>query len=248
MMQVYYHANRLLTLHMAIRCARNAFIKSHPAQKSGPWYHHLTADGTNVASVLGQDAISSAEAIMITTLSRPEIHLLGTSPDNLFAMISFAATFLIMVKFAVLHNQGEVLTGASDHLLIRIIERLKQAAVTPDHAAAKCAHMITALMTAWEKQASRAAQEREEAAVAASGAIDHAVSAERGAPTMEKDNRWPEVGVEPSHMNMPTDGLPFTMNEDLQRYTNSDIFLDTEFWSSFMENLTSERDVPDNQL
>src|SRR5271170_6150175 len=106
MLLFYYHFCRLLVLHQAIREARRVLRDHYPGK---PWHKEFVHQGVNLALIWGQDAIVTAEAVLVTNLSRPES--MSSAPDIVFTMLSFAAVWLIIAKFAIYQNRGDHLPG-----------------------------------------------------------------------------------------------------------------------------------------
>lgn len=130
------------------------------------WFERVRIDGELCAVVLGADAVRAAEAVLISMLApsplsapndqqQPEIDALSTAPDILFSIVSFAAAQLVMFKFGVLQTTGNILSGVSDHLLDRVVERFRRAALASDHAPAKYGQMISQLVNQWERRSTR---------------------------------------------------------------------------------------------
>lgn len=169
-----------------------------------------------------------AELVLVSALERPELRLLGTAPDNIFALISFAAAFLIMAKISIYQNHGEHLQGSVDKLLTKIVEHLSEAAYAPDHTPAKCAQLISALLGTWERRVSKPD--------GGAPVVHAAVSREHLSPIKSTE---PELLV-PSHKQLQSDLFTSVGSDfDFDQFMNSDIFLDTEFWASFMVNLST---------
>jgi hypothetical protein len=178
-----------------------------------------------------------AEDILSSTISRPELKQLATAPDNVFAMICFAASFIVMCKISVYQIHGEHLVGASDGLLAKIIERLFQAACGPDHAPAKCAKLISGLVANFEARTTKSDGEGEHLGPQT---LPHNISSERTSAA-NQEPELPGISVDGQpHFDpsVPTYGL----SVDLNRLMHSDVMLDSEFWASFMDNLTT--DIP----
>jgi hypothetical protein len=169
-----------------------------------------------------------AEDILVSTISRQEVKQLGAAPDNVFAMICFAASFLVMCKISVYQSHGIRLPGSSDGLLTKITDRLLQAACGPDHAPAKCAQLIRGLISTYEVRCSG------EPAHPRSQYMSHNVSSERTSATLSR---------ELESAGYPVDGHPhfdtsFQGHDPTMDLMNSDVMLDSDFWASFMDNLT----------
>jgi hypothetical protein len=228
MLLFYYHFCRLLILHQAIREARRVFRENYPEKL---WHQEFIYHGVNLARVWGQDAMLAAEAVLVTILSRPES--ISSAPDIVFAMVSFAALWLIIAKNAVYQNRGEHLPGASDSLLAKVIEWLTQSAVAADHTPAKCAQVIAASFKAFANRTSLVALDSQDDLRSKLG---HGVSAERFSAMKAT---VPAHAVPPMEGMHNSDVLNDASLHEPNPFMHSDIFLDTDFWSSFMDNLSA---------
>jgi hypothetical protein len=201
-----------------------------------PWYQIAVYNGVNLATQWGLEAVLLAEDILSSTISRLEVKQLGAAPDNFFAMLCFAASFLVMCKIAVWQGHNEGLPGCSDSLLAKIIDRLLQAAFSLDHAPAKCAQLIKGLVASYEARTKGTGEP------------------ERPGPQTRPHNlsseRTSALNHEPESVSFVADGqqhfdalIPsYGSGLDLNRLMNSDVMLDSDFWASFMDNLTT--DIP----
>lgn len=170
--QLLYHTCRLYVLQFSMRVMRllwHGQLDGNNDEMGERWFEKVRIDGELCAVVLGSDAVRAAEAVLISMLApslpppsphghpqqQPDIDSLSTAPDILFSMVSFAAAQLVMFKFGVLQTTGNILSGASDHLLERVIDRFKRAALAPDHAPAKYSQMISQLVKKWERRSTR---------------------------------------------------------------------------------------------
>jgi len=227
-LRIYHHTCRLLFIHHCLHETRRVVACSGVR----PWYLLAEHNGINLAIKWGQEAMLLAEDIISSTVSRPELEELTTAPDIVFAMLCFAASFIIMCKISIHQIRGEQLPGASDDLLARITERLMQAACSPDHAPVKCAQLINGLISNYEARIMEGDENL------GPKILPHNISSERTVVA----NREPELPRYPVDrqsqldVSMPAHGL----NVDLNRLMNSEVMLDSEFWASFMDNLTTD--------
>ncbi|KAJ7355870.1 hypothetical protein DFH08DRAFT_738004 [Mycena albidolilacea] len=146
MLMLQYHAYRLLILHHALRETRTAYERDEPQI---PWY---TAEvrGHCLSLFWGHTALISAETVLSTFLTPSDLALLNTAPDNTYAMVGFAATWIFVSNYTLFQLGKGQLGGSSEYLQNMTIERLSRIAHAPDHAAARCGHVLAALMSAWE--------------------------------------------------------------------------------------------------
>jgi hypothetical protein len=128
-------------------------------------------NGVNLAASWGQEAISLAEEIVSSVLLLPELKWLSTAPDQVFALLCYAAAFLIMGKISTYYDIGMHHPGSSDVLLAKFTDRLLQVACGPDHAPMKCAQLISALMRGLKAQ------------MTVDGESEHGQSSEEGQPS-----------------------------------------------------------------
>lgn len=209
-LQILYLSCRLLVLQHTLNSAR----LSKRSDDDKPWYETIVHNGIHFARCWGQDGIITAEAILISACTLSDHNLLSTAPDSLFALITCAAAFVFMAKFTMVRRYGVLHQAASDSLLTRIIEHLSAAALRPEHFPAKCAQMIAAWAKQWEQDGNL------------SGSATHTedAPANRG-QTLNDTNPANTLQSDPDMIPSVDD---FT-----------DIYLDTGFWTSFMENLST---------
>ncbi|KAH7887473.1 hypothetical protein F5I97DRAFT_1966044 [Phlebopus sp. FC_14] len=148
-LQVYYQSCRLIVLVHALMETK---ITISLRDSQTPWFLVAEHNGINLARSWGHHALVLSEGILVTALSRPELVLLSSAPDNFFRMITFAAIFVILCKWSVLENAGEQLPGSSDPVLARTIDRLSMIACAQDHIAAKCARVIEAGVVSFRRK------------------------------------------------------------------------------------------------
>ncbi|KAF7343402.1 hypothetical protein MVEN_01772600 [Mycena venus] len=220
MLILQYHGCRLLMVHHALRETRTAYERDRPQT---PWYV-AEMNGQGIALFWGYPALISAETVLSTFLGTSDLNLLSTAPDNLYAIVGFAATWLFVSNFS-LHQLGKGhLGGASERLQSMTIDRLNKIALAPDHTAARCGHVLGALMNAWE-QRKPLSQHRD-------GTIPANMCGMRDVPLSPYPNPNPQ-GDE--YLNPPS-------YQDLASgaVNNPDLFMDDAFWASFIENLNSD--------
>ncbi|KAH7912970.1 hypothetical protein BJ138DRAFT_1147165 [Hygrophoropsis aurantiaca] len=232
MLQVYYQSCRLLVLVHALMETKTMVTKHN--KESTPWFLLAEHNGINLARSWGQHALVLSEGILITSLSRPELALLSSAPDNYFSMIILATMFVILSKWSVLQNAGEQLPGSSDSILAKTIERLSQVACSPDHFPAKCARVIEAGVLSFRRRAS----EQSESGVReiSRPVLEHFSAAARDFTERVAAPPTPSSFV-PGEAMSQTFPSAFLLN-DPNYFMNSDIFLDNDFWSSFMANIS----------
>lgn len=202
-----------------------------------PWYLVAEYNGVKFVSQWGRDALSLSEDILSSTISRPEVKQLGAAPDIVFTMICFAALFLVICKIAVYQRHCDHLPGCSDTLLAKITDRLSQAACSPDHAPAKCAQLIRGLVATFEARILERSGEPEHLGMQT---LLHNISSERtSAVNQEPESAGFTIDRQP-HFDMSLSS--YGSSVDLNLLMNSDVMLDSDFWASFMDNLTT--DVP----
>ncbi|KZP13479.1 hypothetical protein FIBSPDRAFT_797797, partial [Athelia psychrophila] len=175
---IYHNVCRLLVMHHCLRETRRVYADNsgqlwHTLAEHGginlaaQWGQEalLLAEGT-LSAIL---SIPAARAPPHSPAHSPHSHhshsphahashahapdpaaLLNTAPDQIFAMLCFAASFLVMCKLAIHQNHGADLPGSSDLLLARAVELLVRSACAPDHAPAKCAQLIRGLIASFE--------------------------------------------------------------------------------------------------
>ncbi|KAJ7056959.1 hypothetical protein C8F01DRAFT_339051 [Mycena amicta] len=159
MLVLQYHACILLMMHHALREVRTTYERDAPAQR---WYAVETKAGHCVSLFWGRDALLNAEGVLTAFLSATDLTLLSSAPDNIYVMVGFAATWIFVSNFTIYQMAGSTLGGPSERLQMLTIERLNQIALSPDHAAARCGHVLRALMNAWERRKPNNPPDREQ--------------------------------------------------------------------------------------
>ncbi|EEB90679.1 hypothetical protein MPER_11080 [Moniliophthora perniciosa FA553] len=140
---------RLLVLYHATVIVRIYFHANPDIQDAIYWFRAVRPYNNNVLLNWGKECLQLAEAILVDLLEL-DVHLLGTAPDHFFLMVSFAASFLVGVKFMMYQGIGHMLPGSSDTLLAMCIAHLRRAAYTSDHSATLCANVIREFVDLWE--------------------------------------------------------------------------------------------------
>lgn len=254
MLQLYYQSSRLLVVVHALLETKLALTKPNSRQ---PWFLVAEHNGVNLAQSWGHHALVLSEAILITTISQPELDLMSTAPDTMFSMITFATVYVLMSKWNVYENAGQHMPGSSDSILARTIERLLQIACSPDHFAAKCARLIEAGVLSFKKKIERSEMQPKEfstplvqhftshnradfaSSSGASRSGSASASSSGGVGTGACAAGSPVAGINtagsfvPSPMD-PQHSFPNPPMSDPGYFMSSDIMLDNEFWSSFM--------------
>ncbi|KAJ7084027.1 hypothetical protein B0H15DRAFT_911462 [Mycena belliarum] len=230
MLVLEYHACRLLMMHHALREMRTVLEREGSGK---PWYQVRTQDGDCVSLRWGRAALISAEAVLTAFLAPTDLGLLSTAPDNFYVMVGFAATWIFVSNFHIHQLGGGRLGGASERLQALTIERLARIAHAPDHAAGRCAHVLAALLAAWERRKPR------DVSVDLCACV-YDVAFERRPPAAVVQHEERGGGATDYLAPQSYDELE-THNLDLGNPpSNSDLFLDDEFWNSFIENLSAD--------
>ena len=230
-LRIYHHTCRLLFIHHCLQATRRV-IASGADQ---PWYTNAEYNGINIATHWGREALLLAEDILSSTISRTELKQLGAAPDNVFAMLCFAASFIVTCKIAVYQVYGDQLRGASDGLLEKINDRLIQAACSQDHAPAKCARLIKRLVASFEACTMKGGGECEHVQPQD---VPHSLSSERTSATdqIQELTGFSAGGQPHFEASLPDHGS----SDGVNWLMHSDVMLDSDFWASFMDNLTTD--------
>jgi hypothetical protein len=96
-----------------------------------------------------KDGLVIAEEILVWILEI-DVDCLTTIPDHIFLFFSFAASYLVGVKFVMLNALHVAVPGVDPQLLVQVVAMLHRAAVWPGHPAERCANFITILISLWE--------------------------------------------------------------------------------------------------
>ncbi|KAJ3758560.1 hypothetical protein EV360DRAFT_43627 [Lentinula raphanica] len=140
---------RLLILYQASVSVRSYFVRM---ENHNPfWFRDVRPHGLHILITWGKEAMAISESVLVTLLEL-DMQLLGTSPDYIFNMIAFAASYIIGSKFLVLDSIKIDLPGSGEKLLCKTIDRLKQCSCSPDSASWKCASLISWMLSLWENK------------------------------------------------------------------------------------------------
>lgn len=210
------HACRLLIMHHALHEIRTV----HEQDSERPLQHwfEVQTEGRCVALLFGRLALTSAEAVLTEFLTASDLILLGTAPDNLYVMVGFSATWIFISNFSIHQLSSSKLGGASERLQAMTIERLNLIADAPEHPAARCGHVLGALLNAWQLRKPVDGNAKMFQCPGSS------VVPSQPTPVYHGDgNSIPNLGS-----NLGNDA------------TNSDPFTDDTLWRLFMEDLSSD--------
>jgi len=174
-------------------------------------------NGVNLGAKWGQEAMELAEKILSLALSQPELKQLSTAPDIVFALLCFAAVFLVICKISTYQDFGAQLPPSSDALLTLITDRFLQVACGPDHAPAKCARLISALVKGF-----KALSDGDRAS------MPHAQGNPSGPPQTSFVEGQPQLDLK-----FPTVGT----GVDFIEPAIPGAMLDHNYWTSFMDTL-----------
>lgn len=236
-LKFYHHSCRLLVLHHTLRSIRKVL----PNDSDRRWYQDAEYDGVNVVVLWGHQAILLAEEMLSIAISLLELEQLGTAPDSIFSLLCFAAVFIVMCKYSVHRLHGSHLTGSSDVLLQKIIDRLSRIACGSDHAPAKCAQLLSAMMDTFRARTIKVDEDSEDGK--AQNCELSTTSRESSQSTVEhQPHRIDLPGIQQSHTDTPWPSLDSGV--DLNQLMNPDIILDSDFWASFMDNVTIDTSIP----
>ncbi|KAJ4474496.1 hypothetical protein J3R30DRAFT_3509551 [Lentinula aciculospora] len=150
MLNILVHTCRLLILYQTFLSAREYFVRTGNDSNSR-WFQEVRPHGLTILTSWGRETMAVAESILVQVLEM-DFRLLGTSPDYIFNMIAFAASYVLGSKFLVLETLGIELPGSSERLLSKCIERIHQCCYSPDSAARKCAVLMSDMLTLWENK------------------------------------------------------------------------------------------------
>ncbi|EEB92144.1 hypothetical protein MPER_09391 [Moniliophthora perniciosa FA553] len=98
-----------------------------------------------------KDGMVLAEDILVWAV-QVDSDFLVVLPDHLFFFLSFAAVYIIGVKFIVFNALHTVIPDGDCQLLHHATLNLKRAALWPGHPAKSCAEFITTLLLLWDSR------------------------------------------------------------------------------------------------
>ncbi|KAG6334098.1 hypothetical protein ID866_4990 [Astraeus odoratus] len=247
MLQIYYQSFRLLVLLHGMMELKRVYEEDGVVE---PWFELVELNGVKLVLVWGSRALVIAEGVLITMISRSETALLSAAPDYFFAMISLSTLYVILSKWSAMEKTKEPLRGSCDSLLARTVQYLTQISCSPDHSAARCARVIEEGMSSVHKKLSTYSRQavtsqiwRQRVSSAALNYTEVDCNRDMGYSSMPPTAEYTECvgGTPPLHeqaMNSHHTLSSFPMSDP--NYFNSEIFFDTEFWSSFMANMSDE--------
>ncbi len=235
MLEVSYHVYKMKTLYRNLYGLKAVFDRPYKE-----WLR-LELNGLPIAAVWGREMVALSEAAIVSLLSRLDVASLSTAPDPYFLLITYAGLSLLTTKIAVYHIGFPSLVGHGDTLLDMTMERLQQAALSPDHISARCATTLREAVATWDRK-------REEG-LAAKQFMNSAVQEKPmdcSAPISEQTTPASGLGTS-SEPFSPTDPLvsmfdPFfgiSMSDEV----DPGLLFDPQFWNSLINNRT---DTPEN--
>ncbi|KAL4252671.1 Zinc cluster transcription factor 02 [Pleurotus pulmonarius] len=225
MLEVLYHAYKMKIIY------RNLFEVKSLFHLSNPEWLRFELNGQPVGIVWGRELVTLSEATLVSLLSRPDIASLSTAPDCYFLVITYAGLSLLTTKIAV-HQLG--FPWHADHgdsLLVTTMERLQQAALSPDHMPARCAVALRNSIAIWEKL-------REESPPIPPTRNSNLKDAGR-----DKANNSSEAQTQQAPMTdsgddlddpLPTMFDPFFGTMGMAEELDPGLIFDPQFWSSFI--------------
>ena len=227
------HTLRHIRMHMPppIVAHRGSMFSSPKVRRSG----------SGLALSCSRDSLASAEALLVTILSIKDKELLVTSPDSVFAMISFAAAFVTTARLLVLQSKAmRSLPGASEELLARTVKCLRQVSLSTDDNASRCARVISGFMDMWNERrdvhdtvASGATPSgRSDASQAASPPFSTSKTAQHGYADSQSMMAGPSLETTSS-----ADGFDYSFNFD------EDALLDWAFWQYLAEMPSAQPNI-----
>ncbi|KAK0461657.1 uncharacterized protein EV420DRAFT_120983 [Desarmillaria tabescens] len=211
MLLLQYYGSRLLVTHHALREMRTVISGSNAT--AGQSWLRAQYHGTSIAMCLGRDSIKSAQSVL-TVVHSVDTNLLVAAPDSIFTIISFAATWLIVANVSMYQLNCAPLGVACDRLISMTAELLSRLALGPEHILAKYAHITATLVGLWERRRQSS---------------DPSPRDQTDCSSITPPE--PPAGFENSALPSPAEWSSAHLSN------NPNIFMDPDFWSSFMDNL-----------
>ncbi|KAK1220353.1 hypothetical protein PQX77_016876 [Marasmius sp. AFHP31] len=147
---VLLHSCRLLSIYNAMAASKIYFVVNR-MEGSAFWYRTVRPYDNNVLLEYSKECLRLCETVLLDVI-QTDVHHLGTCPDHIFLLISFAASFLVGCKFMILSGMHRLLPGSTDAILSSCIGHLRRAAYSTDHPASQCANVISMLVSLWENK------------------------------------------------------------------------------------------------
>ncbi|KAF9266230.1 hypothetical protein L218DRAFT_102742 [Marasmius fiardii PR-910] len=146
---VILYSCRLISLYNTMVAARMYFYKNPHLKDSAHWFGAVRPHNDNVLLSYGKECLALAESILVHFLQL-DVEWVGTCPDHIFLMISFAASFLVGVKFMLVDGIHRLLPGSSNTVLKMCVRNLNQAGGEDSaHPAVMSARLISMLLRLW---------------------------------------------------------------------------------------------------
>ncbi|KAF7981746.1 hypothetical protein HWV62_32365 [Athelia sp. TMB] len=211
------------------------------------WHRKAIYNGISLPRSWGKQTLLLAQDVLTSAISKFEHSTeLSMIPDSIFAMVCSTAALLIRIKTLAYVFVGVRIIGSSDKLLQRTREIFASAACAPDHLPAQCAQFIASLIDSYETRLREPFQRQPADEIHTEGSLQRGVPhpTTEGLPTLPSlDPPGDDHG--PSNPGVSRDdeveaGMGFGLGiADILR-GDSDWMLDSDFWASFMDNLTTD--------
>ncbi|KAJ6588335.1 hypothetical protein B0H19DRAFT_203619 [Mycena capillaripes] len=222
-LHIYEGTARLLVLYHALYDARVSV--GHIALGES-WHQYFKPHGTEAVGEWGRDMVITTEALLVSFLAA-DTRLLSTACDNLFNMISLAASYLVGVKFLMFRG-GSQLLGGSDLLLAKTVAHLTSAACAPGHAAQRAAFLVQGMIAKWEGRLKKPTAVASYPTPTSDRHTDNLPTTSGSTPTTDDL-------LDPSAFTTGQPGALPPFELDLNMFMDSTIPLDADFWNNLAQ-------------
>ena len=210
------------------------------------WHRKVIYNGISLPRSWGKQTLLLAQDVLTSAISKFEQSTeLSMIPDSIFAMVCSTAAYLVRIKISAYLFVGIRIRGSSDKLLQRTREIFASAACAPDHFPAQCAQFIATLVDSYEARVREPFQRQLADENHAEGSPQRGVPhPTEGRPTLpslgglgnDRGSRSPAV-LRDGEVEA---GMGFGLDAGDILRGDSDWMLDSDFWASFMDNLTTD--------
>lgn len=219
-----------------LHCLR---VTRHALSIAGsPWVQLANLNGANVVVQWGREGIQLAGEILSSAQRLQDKMEGSTAPDHVFATVCFSVAFLVLCKLVIFKHHGVHLRGPKPGLVTNMEGSLSKMARGPDHVPAKCARLIKILINFGKKKVAEMIHKEDHKCTASCGPG----SCEPPIHPVIYQPLTPSDSIAMDYLQpQPDTYMPMSEPDvGLDSIMQSDFMLDTDFWSSFMENLTTD--------
>lgn len=235
---------RLFFINHCLAETRKTFGWAQGNSVPAGWHRKVIFNGISLPRSWGKQTLLLSQDVLTSAISKFEQSTeLSMIPDCIFAMVCCTAAYLVRIKISAYLFAGIRIRGSSDKLLQRMREIFASAACAPDHFPAQCAQFIATLVDAYEARVREPFQRQPTDENYTEGSPQRAVlQPAEGLPALpplgsQGNDRGSQRVLRDSEAE---GGMGFGLDVGDILRGDSDWMLDSDFWASFMDNLTTD--------